>query len=79
MSNCDYEPSSANLIVFVSGMPKLISKERLCDAVDTLISLQNPSGGFASYELVRGPGWLECLNPAEVFGECEFILEIRNA
>ncbi len=50
-------------------MPKLVSKERLCDAVDTLISLQNSSGGFASYELVRGPRWLEYLNPAEVFGE----------
>ena len=31
--------------------------------------MQNRDGGFASYELVRGPGWLELLNPAEVFGE----------
>ncbi len=31
--------------------------------------MQNRDGGFASYELVRGPGWLESLNPAEVFGE----------
>jgi lanosterol synthase len=31
--------------------------------------MQNRDGGFASYELVRGPGWLEWLNPAEVFGE----------
>jgi lanosterol synthase len=31
--------------------------------------MQNPDGGFASYELVRGPAWLEWLNPAEVFGE----------
>ena len=30
--------------------------------------MQNPDGGFASYELIRGPGWLELLNPAEVFG-----------
>ena len=50
------------------GIPKLISKERMCDAVDTLISLQNPSGGFASYELVRAPKLLEYINPAEVFG-----------
>ena len=40
----------------------------MCDAVDTMISLQNPSGGFASYELVRGPQLLEWINPAEVFG-----------
>ena len=32
--------------------------------------MQNSDGGFASYELVRGPTWLELLNPAEVFGEC---------
>ena len=30
--------------------------------------MQNVNGGFASYELIRGPGWLEWLNPAEVFG-----------
>jgi lanosterol synthase len=41
----------------------------LFDAVDTLLTMQNRDGGFASYELVRGPGWLESLNPAEVFGE----------
>ena len=49
--------------------PKLVSKERLCDAVDTILSLQNASGAFASYELVRGPKWLEYINPAEVFGD----------
>jgi lanosterol synthase len=30
--------------------------------------MQNPDGGFASYELQRGPEWLELLNPAQVFG-----------
>jgi lanosterol synthase len=39
------------------------------DAVDIMLSLQNPGGGFASFELVRGPWWLEWLNAAEVFGE----------
>ncbi|KAF9526128.1 terpenoid cyclases/protein prenyltransferase alpha-alpha toroid [Crepidotus variabilis] len=52
----------------VEHTPKLISKERMCDAVDVMLTLQNPNGGFASYELVRGPSWLELLNPAEVFG-----------
>ncbi|KAF5383417.1 hypothetical protein D9757_006167 [Collybiopsis confluens] len=52
-----------------SSVPKVISKERMCWAVDTMLSLQNPNGGFASYELVRGPQWLEWLNPAEVFGD----------
>jgi squalene cyclase len=49
--------------------PKLVSKERMCDSVDLLLTLQNPDGGFASYELIRGPRWLEWLNPAEVFGQ----------
>ena len=40
----------------------------MCDSVDLLLTLQNPDGGFASYELIRGPRWLEWLNPAEVFG-----------
>ena len=46
-----------------------MSKERLCLAVDVILSLQNPAGGFASYELVRGPGWLEHLSPGEMFGK----------
>jgi len=51
------------------GTEKVISDERLFDAVDVMLTMQNPNGGFASYELVRGPKWLEWLNPAEVFGE----------
>jgi squalene cyclase len=39
----------------------------MCAAIDTILSLQNPTGGFASYELVRGSPLLELLNPAEVF------------
>ncbi|KAK7030717.1 terpene cyclase/mutase family member [Favolaschia claudopus] len=48
---------------------KSFSDRRLYDAVDLLLSLQNPNGGFASYELVRGPSWLEHFSPAEVFGD----------
>ena len=33
-----------------------------------LLSLQNPNGGFASYELQRAGEWMEWINPAEVFG-----------
>lgn len=34
--------------------------------------MQNPSGGYASYELIRAPKLLESINPAEVFGERSF-------
>lgn len=50
-----------------SHLPERVSFERMCAAVDTILSLQNPGGGFASYELVRGNPLLELLNPAEVF------------
>ena len=50
--------------------PKPVTVDRMRDAVDTLLSMQNfPSGGFASYELQRGSPKLEWLNAAEVFGE----------
>jgi lanosterol synthase len=39
------------------------------DAVACMLTLQNPNGGFASYEKIQGPAWLELLNPAEVFGQ----------
>ena len=50
------------------GYPTLISDDRIRDAIDTLLTMQNPSGGFASYEPQRGGEWIECLNAAEVFG-----------
>ncbi|KAI9297494.1 terpene synthase [Neoconidiobolus thromboides FSU 785] len=48
---------------------KLISDERLFDAVNVLLSIQNPNGGCASYELVRGGAYFELLNVAEVFSD----------
>ncbi|MCJ1398857.1 Lanosterol synthase (Oxidosqualene--lanosterol cyclase) [Xylographa trunciseda] len=59
---------SVILLQSVPGYPKLVSEERLQDAVDTLLTMQNSSGGFASYEPIRGSQYLEWLNAAEVFG-----------
>ena len=50
----------------------------MCDAVDVMLTLQNPNGGFASYEPIRGPQWLEWLNPAEVFGWSDSVLSISQ-
>lgn len=52
----------------LSYTPKPITIERMRDCVDTILSMQNPNGGFASYELQRGSEMLELLNAAEVFG-----------
>ncbi|OZJ01405.1 hypothetical protein BZG36_05638, partial [Bifiguratus adelaidae] len=38
-------------------------------AVDVLLTMQNEDGGFASYERIRGPQWLEWFNTAEVFSD----------
>lgn len=48
---------------------KMISQERLQDAVEMILGYQNEDGGWATYELTRGPAWLEFLNPSEVFGD----------
>ncbi|KAL9100184.1 MAG: hypothetical protein Q9163_004405, partial [Psora crenata] len=56
------------LLQHVPGYPTLVSMDRLQDAVDTLLTLQNASEGFASYEPRRGSEYLEYLNAAEVFG-----------
>lgn len=71
VSDCTGEGLKAVIYIqeHVPGMPKLVSERRLCDAVDIMLGMQNADGGFASYEVIRGPGWLELLNPAEVFGD----------
>lgn len=69
VSDCTAEGLRAALqLQNVHGYPPLISKERLQDAVDTLLSMQNPSGGFTEYEITRGSKYNELLNAAEVFG-----------
>ncbi|XP_076911918.1 cycloartenol Synthase-like [Bidens hawaiensis] len=50
----------------IVGQP--LDAKQLYDAVNVILSLQNPNGGFATYELTRSYGWLELLNPAETFG-----------
>jgi lanosterol synthase len=45
-----------------------VTLERMRDCIDTILSMQNPNGGFASYELQRGSEKMEYLNAAEVFG-----------
>uniref|UniRef100_A0AAX7V799 Terpene cyclase/mutase family member n=1 Tax=Astatotilapia calliptera TaxID=8154 RepID=A0AAX7V799_ASTCA len=46
-----------------------VPSERLCDAVNVLLSMKNTDGGFATYETKRGGRLLELLNPSEVFGD----------
>lgn len=53
----------------IPGYPNIVTEDRLCDAVNILLSMQNNTGGCSSYELRRGSEHLEYLNAAEVFGQ----------
>ncbi|KAI9764035.1 MAG: hypothetical protein M1840_008911 [Geoglossum simile] len=68
VSDCAAEAMSAVLLLQEQcGFRKVIPDDRLCNCVDSLLLMQNTDGGFASYEIRRGPTVLELLNPAEVF------------
>ncbi|KAL3533202.1 hypothetical protein ACH5RR_006723 [Cinchona calisaya] len=44
-----------------------IETERLCDAVNIILSLQSKNGGFPAWEPQRAYRWLEKFNPTEFF------------
>ncbi|KAJ9116367.1 hypothetical protein QFC22_004808 [Naganishia vaughanmartiniae] len=70
VSDCAGEGMKAVLALqSLSYTPKAVVEQRLKDCADLLLTMQNPNGGFASYELVRGSCKLEWLNTAEVFGD----------
>lgn len=69
VSDCISEALKAVMLLQrVPGYPTLVSDQRIYDAIDTLLTFQNASGGCASYEPTRGSEYLEVLNAAEVFG-----------
>ncbi|KAH8805767.1 oxidosqualene:lanosterol cyclase-like protein [Xylogone sp. PMI_703] len=69
VSDCISEALKAVILLqHTPGYPTLISDQRIYDAIDTLLTYANQSGGCASYEPTRGSEYLEMLNAAEVFG-----------
>ncbi|KAL4388780.1 hypothetical protein GQ457_09G003800 [Hibiscus cannabinus] len=59
-------------ILLLSQMPpeivgEPIEVERLYDSVNVLLSLQSKNGGFTAWEPVRGPQWMQRINPTELF------------
>ncbi|KAG6390924.1 hypothetical protein SASPL_148669 [Salvia splendens] len=72
VSNCTAEGLKTALLLAQVGSDisgEALEAEKLYEAVDLVLSLQNSSGGFASYELTRSYHWLEMINPAETFGD----------
>ena len=69
LSDCTSEAMKSIIqLQRIPGYPTLVSNDRFRDAIDTLLTMQNASGGFSSYEPTRGSEYLEYLNAAEVFG-----------
>ncbi|MEM7103538.1 MAG: terpene cyclase/mutase family protein [Bacteroidota bacterium] len=71
ITDCTAEGLKAAMMIhnspYLESLEQTIGEQRLKDAVDLLLSFQNSNGGWATYELTRGPGWLEVLNAAEVY------------
>jgi lanosterol synthase len=68
VSDCTSEALKAVLLLQDRGFSKLVSEQKCRDAIDTLLTMQNATGSFSSYEPTRGYEFLEMLNAAEVFG-----------
>ncbi|PHZ13235.1 lanosterol synthase [Rhizopus microsporus ATCC 52813] len=69
VSDCTAEGLKSSIILqTIPEMPTIINPERFLDSVDILLSMQNRSGGYGSYEKNRATPLLEAFNPAEVFG-----------
>lgn len=68
ISDCTAEGIKASLAL-EPLVERPLSKERLQDAVELILSMQNEDGGWATYELQRAPAWLELLNPSDCFRE----------
>lgn len=70
VSDCVSEAlKSVILLQKTPGYPQLLDDRRIFDAVDTLLTYQDPkTGGCASYERPRAGEWMEALNAAEIFG-----------
>ncbi|KAK3942483.1 putative lanosterol synthase [Diplogelasinospora grovesii] len=69
VSDCVSEALKSVIILQKTpGFPTLIDDQRIFDAIDTLLTYQNPTGSCSSYEPYRAGTWMEMLNAAEVFG-----------
>ncbi|KAF2871194.1 lanosterol synthase [Massariosphaeria phaeospora] len=69
VSDCTAEALKCVLLLQnTPGYPTRLPPARLYAAIDVLLTMQNRTGGCASYEPTRGSPLLEHLNAAEVFG-----------
>ncbi|RYP15992.1 hypothetical protein DL765_005389 [Monosporascus sp. GIB2] len=53
----------------LESMPKLIADDRLQDAVDLILGMENKGGGYSAFEPVRAPKALELINITELYDD----------
>lgn len=71
ITDCTAEGLKTYMLLHEEGLLNtnaLMPLAKLEQSIDLILSFQNPNGGWASYELIRGPEWLEWLNPSAIFG-----------
>ncbi|XP_078153998.1 cycloartenol Synthase-like [Carex rostrata] len=70
VSDCTAEALKA-LLMLSRISPDLVgdhaTRESMCEAVNIIMSLQNPDGGFSAWELQRSSPWVEVLNMTDMF------------
>lgn len=54
----------------IHSVPNCISTDRLEQAIDLLLGLESSGGGFAAFEQVRGPKFLELFNITDQYENC---------
>ncbi|CAL5007612.1 unnamed protein product [Urochloa decumbens] len=72
VSDCTAEALKASLLLskFSSDIAgDQMETNRLYDAVNVLLSLQNPNGGYGTWELARTYPWMEIFNMTEIYAD----------
>ncbi|CAM0910966.1 unnamed protein product [Alopecurus aequalis] len=72
VSDCTAEALKA-LLMLSKFPPDIVGDQmetyRFHDAVNVLLSLQNPNGGYGTWELARTYPWIEILNMTEIYAD----------
>lgn len=68
IADCTAEGLEAALTLG-AALERTLPRERVAAAVEFILRLQNPDGGWPTYERRRGGDWLELLNASELFAD----------